>query len=61
VAVARTNGEGEPPARPATRLAVFDASIRRGLADAGEGRTNPAEDVFDRLERKYLGMVGPEK
>jgi len=35
------------------RLAALDASIARGLADADAGRTEPAEDVFDRLERRY--------
>jgi antitoxin ParD1/3/4 len=42
-----------------TRLAALDASIGRGLADAEAGRTKPAEDVFDRLESKYQGMVRP--
>jgi antitoxin ParD1/3/4 len=42
-----------------TRLAALDASIGRGLADAEAGRTKPAEDVFDRLESKYRGMVRP--
>jgi antitoxin ParD1/3/4 len=55
------NGNGESPADPAGRLAKLDASIRRGLADAEAGRTRPAEEVFERLQRKYLGMVGPEK
>lgn len=39
------------------RLAALDASIARGLADAGAGRTKPAEKVFDRLERKYRAMA----
>ncbi|MFL6843663.1 MAG: hypothetical protein ACJ8ER_02140 [Allosphingosinicella sp.] len=43
------------------RLAALDASIGRGLADADAGLTKPAEDVFDRLERKYRGDAGPEK
>jgi antitoxin ParD1/3/4 len=42
-----------------TRLAALDASIMRGLADAEAGRTKPAEDVFDRLERKYRSMARP--
>jgi antitoxin ParD1/3/4 len=36
-----------------TRLAALDASIARGLADIGAGRTTPADDVFARLENKY--------
>jgi antitoxin ParD1/3/4 len=40
-----------------TRLAALDASIARGMADAQAGRTTPAEDVFDRLERKYQTMA----
>ncbi|HEY0327288.1 MAG TPA: type II toxin-antitoxin system ParD family antitoxin [Allosphingosinicella sp.] len=39
------------------RLAALDASIARGLADADAGRTKPAKDVFDRLERKYRAMA----
>lgn len=39
------------------RLAALDASIARGLADANAGRTKPAEEVFDRLERKYRAMA----
>ena len=39
------------------RLAALDASIARGLADADAGRTKPAEEVFDRLERKYRAMA----
>jgi antitoxin ParD1/3/4 len=44
-----------------TRLAALDASIGRGLADVEAGRTKPAEDVFDRLESKYRGMVRPAR
>jgi antitoxin ParD1/3/4 len=40
------------------RLAALDASIARGLADAGAGRTTPASDVFDRLEDKYRRLAG---
>ena len=39
------------------RLAAFDESIARGLADIEAGRTFPAEEVFDRLEKKYLAMA----
>jgi antitoxin ParD1/3/4 len=61
MASADRSAQGKPPARPAGRLARLDASIRHGLADAEAGRTTPAEEVFERLERKYLGMAGPEK
>lgn len=40
------------------RLAALDASIMRGLADADSGRTAPAGEAFDRLERKYGGAAG---
>jgi antitoxin ParD1/3/4 len=40
------------------RLAELDASIRRGLADARAGHIKPAEDVLDRLERKYRDLAG---
>jgi antitoxin ParD1/3/4 len=39
-------------------LAALDASIRRGLTDAEAGRTRPAEQVFDRLEKKYRDLAG---
>lgn len=39
------------------RLAVLDASIARGLADAEAGRTQAAEEVFDRLEAKYRSLA----
>ncbi len=35
------------------KLAALDMAIARGLVDAAEGRTLPADEVFDRLERKY--------
>jgi antitoxin ParD1/3/4 len=34
------------------KLAVLDASIARGLADADAGRVSPSPNVFDRLEAK---------
>lgn len=40
-----------------TRLAVLDASLARGLADADAGRLKPAAQVFDRLEAKYRAMA----
>lgn len=39
-----------------TRLEALDASIARGLSDANEGRTTPAELAFDRLATKYGRM-----
>jgi hypothetical protein len=60
MASADKRGQEKPPLRPAAHLASLQASIRRGLADAA-GRTRPAAEVFERLERKYLGMAGPEK
>jgi antitoxin ParD1/3/4 len=39
------------------RLAALDVAIERGLADAGEGRTNPLATVFDRLEARYRSAV----
>ncbi|WP_029891663.1 type II toxin-antitoxin system ParD family antitoxin [Polycyclovorans algicola] len=40
------------------RLAALDASIARGLTDAGAGRTVAADHVFDRLEAKYAAQAG---
>lgn len=39
------------------RLAALDASISRGIVDADAGNSKPAEEVFDRLERKYRAKV----
>ena len=39
------------------RLAQFDAAIQHGLDDLAAGRTTPADEVFDRLERKYQAMI----
>jgi len=39
------------------RLAELDRALDRGLADVKSGRTKPAEEVFARLEAKYLAMV----
>lgn len=39
-----------------TRLAVLERALARGLADADQGRTRPASEVFDRLEQKYRTM-----
>jgi len=43
-----------------TRLAALDASIARGVADADDGRTKSAAEVFDRLEAKYGAMGDPK-
>ena len=40
-----------------TRLAVLDAALARGIADADAGRVSPAENVFAELRAKYLGMA----
>lgn len=39
------------------KLTALDASIARGLADVDAGRTNPAGQIFDRLEAKYRAMI----
>jgi len=39
------------------RLAAYDAAIQRGLDDVDAGRTKPATEVLDRLERKYRAMI----
>ncbi len=39
------------------RLALLDAAIARGLADADAGRTTSADTVFDRLESKYASVA----
>lgn len=39
------------------RLAALDASLERSRTDAEAGRVKPAEEVFDRLEAKYLRMA----
>lgn len=35
------------------KLARFEAEIQKGLDDIEAGRVKPAEEVFDRLIRKY--------
>ena len=37
--------------------AKFDAEIQKGLDDVEAGRLTDAEDVFDRLDAKYLAMA----
>jgi antitoxin ParD1/3/4 len=39
------------------RLAELDRALERGLADVKAGRIKPAEEVFSRLEAKYLRMT----
>ena len=39
------------------RLALLDAAIARGLADAEAGRVRPADEVFDELRGRYLKMA----
>lgn len=39
------------------RLAAFDAAIMDGIRQADAGLGTPAEEVFDRLERKYRSML----
>jgi antitoxin ParD1/3/4 len=39
------------------RLAALDAALAKGIADADAGRVKPAEEVFDRLEAKYLNQA----
>jgi antitoxin ParD1/3/4 len=39
------------------RLAVLDAAIARGVADADAGRVKPIEAVADRLTAKYRKLT----
>ncbi len=43
------------------RLAALDAALAKGIADADAGRVKPAEEVFDRLEAKYLAKAQMKK
>jgi antitoxin ParD1/3/4 len=43
------------------KLAVLDAALAAGIADADAGRVKPADEVFDRLEAKYRAMVKPSR
>jgi antitoxin ParD1/3/4 len=43
------------------RLAAFDAAIQRGLDDVDAGRTKPASEVLDRLERQYRAKIDSAK
>lgn len=39
------------------KLAVLDAAIARGIADADQGRVTPAEDAASELSAKYRKMA----
>jgi len=39
------------------KLAQLDAAIAKGLADVEAGRVTDADEVFDRLEKKYASMA----
>lgn len=39
------------------RLAALDAALAKGISDADAGRSTPAEDVFERLKKKYRAMA----
>lgn len=39
------------------RLILLDAAIERGIVSAEAGRIHTAEEVFDRLERKYVSQA----
>lgn len=43
------------------RLEELDRALERGLADAKAGRIKPAEEVFARLEVKYLAMANKKR
>ena len=40
-----------------TKLASLDAALERARLDEEAGRLVPAEEVFDRLKRKYRTMA----
>lgn len=39
------------------RLALMDAALARGVADADSGRVHAAEAVFADLKRRYAGLA----
>ena len=43
------------------RLAALDAELAKGLADLEARRVVPAQEVFDRLEAKYLDQARSKK
>ncbi len=48
----------EEEQRRAATLDALRAEVRKGLAS---GRGRPAAEVFDRLERKYAGLVAARR
>jgi antitoxin ParD1/3/4 len=42
------------------RLEAFDVAIASGLAQADAGLGTPAEEVLERLERKYRAILPPQ-
>jgi antitoxin ParD1/3/4 len=38
------------------KLAILDAAIARGMAEAEAGHVKPAAEVFDRLEARYAAI-----
>lgn len=43
------------------RLAALNSALAKGIADADAGRVKPAEEVFARLEAKYLDQARAKK
>ena len=39
------------------QLLALDSSIERGVSDLKDGRIQPAEELFDRLEEKYKKLA----
>jgi antitoxin ParD1/3/4 len=39
----------------------LNAALDLGLADIEAGRFSPADEVFDRLEKRYLDLASPAK
>ena len=39
------------------KLALLDAALARGIADADAGRVYPAEEVFAEMRARYQGMA----
>ena len=42
------------------QVAALDAALEEGLGDIRAGRTIPAEEVFDRIERDLLKQIDEE-
>ena len=43
------------------KLAVLDAALARGVADAEAGRLHDMDEVFDELEARYTAMIADEE